>query len=341
MNIQDVADATGVSIATVSRVINRSGYVSSATRERVEEYIRRNNYSPNAIARSLSRQDSASIGIVIPDVENPFFSSVIHGITEVAEQNGYNLFFFGTNEKPEAEHSALRTLQSQRVRGVVITPVSEYDRVTGEMVQELRQSGIPVVLVDRDLQSAAFDGVFVDNIQGAFDAVVCLRENGHERIALIGAPNTSKPGKDRMAGYVRAMEHLKLPLREEYIVRGDFRVDMGYALAKKLLSLPQPPTAIFTCNNLMTLGCLKYLTEQKYKLGKNISLIGFDDIDILRHVGYKLSVVDRATTEMGRAAIKMLLENIGSPPGQETKRVVFPTKLILRGSEKYRWDSRA
>ena len=197
MNIKEIARRAGVSSATISRVLNNSGYVKEETRQKVLRALEEYNYVPSAIARSLSIQDSLSVGTIIPDIENEFFSKVISGISEVAESYHYNIVFLGTNETLDKEHDFLKIVESQRLKGVIITPISETDTVTRDYLLRLEESGIPVVLVDRDVKGAQFDGVFVDNQKGSYDGVMELIKAGHERIAIITGPETSKPGKDR------------------------------------------------------------------------------------------------------------------------------------------------
>lgn len=335
MNIKDIANATGVSSATVSRVINNSGYVKEETREKILKVINENNYIPSAIARSLSTQDTSSIGVIIPDIENPFFSSVIRGISDVAEKNNYNILFFGTNETQSIEHSFLKTVQSQRLKGVIITPISEYDTETRDYLIRLNQSGIPVVLVDRNIKDTDFDGVFIDNVQSSYEGVEALIKAGHKKIAIITGPETSKPGKERLLGYRKAMEAYELEIPTEYIVHGDFKVSKAYSLTEELLSLNIPPTAIFTSNNLTTLGCLKFLTEKKIQIGKNLSIMGFDDIETLKMIDFKLSVIDRDAKLQGQEAMNLLLHRLNNTEHQEeAKRIILPHNIILRGSEK-------
>lgn len=336
MNIREIAKRVGVSSATISRVLNNSGYVKEETRKKVLEAVEKYDYVPNAIARSLSIQDSLSIGAVIPDIENEFFSKVISGISEVAEAYHYNIIFQGTNETLEKEHSFLKAVQSQRLKGVIITPISESDPVTRDYLLRLEEAGIPVVLVDRDVRGAQFDGVFVDNQRGAYDGVSALIEAGHKKIAVITGPDTSKPGKDRFEGYRQAMEDNGLPIVPEYVACGDFKINKAYQCTKRLLELPDPPTAIFSSNNLSTMGCLKYITEHKLKLGRDIGLMGFDDIDAFRVIDYRISVVDRDAREQGREAMRLLQECFESAGGsrQRGKRITVPYRVVLRGSEK-------
>ncbi len=335
MNIKVIARATGVSSATVSRVINNSGFVKDETRQKVLDAIKEYNYVPSAVARSLSTRDTSTIGVIIPDIENPFFSSVIRGISDVAEKNNYNILFFGTNETAATEHSFLKTVRSQRLKGVIITPISEFDMETRDYLMGLDSVGIPVVLVDRDIKGTNFDGVFINNIQSAYEGTETLIKAGHKRIAIITGPNTSKPGKERLMGYKKAMKAYKLEVPSEYIAQGDFKVAKAYTKTKELLSLPNPPTAIFTSNNLTTLGCLKYLTEINAQIGKDISVIGFDDIEILKMIDYKLSVIDRDAKLQGQEAMNILLHRLENPQHPTgSKRVILPHSVILRGSER-------
>lgn len=335
MNIKELAKRVGVSSATVSRVLNNSGYVKEETRKRVLEAVEEYNYVPNAIARNLSINDNHSIGVIIPDIENEFFFKAISGISEIADTYRYNIVYFGTNETLSKEHEFLDVAISQRLKGVIIAPVSQLDTITKDSLLKLEKSGIPVVLIDRDIRGARFDGVFVDNFGGAYDGVDVLIRNGHRKIAVIAGPSTSKPGKERLQGYRQAMEDAGIPVQEEYIAYGDFKSEKAYESTKYLLGLKNPPTAIFSSNNESTLGCLKYLTERGIVPGQEIALLGFDDIETLKVIDYKLSVVERDARKQGMEAMKLLMECFtDSKNRQRGKRILVPYQIILRGSEK-------
>lgn len=336
MNIREIAKLAGVSSATISRVVNNSGYVGEETRQKVLSIVKKYNYVPSAIARSLSIQDSLSIGVIIPDIENEFFSKVMSGISEAAEKYSYNMIFMGTNETLEKEHSFLKIVESQRLKGVIITPISESDETTRMYLERFQTQGIPVVLIDRDVKGKKFDGVFVDNFKGAYDGVRELIKAGHKRIAIITGPETSRPGRERYKGYLAAMEDSGLEIKKEYIQRGDFKISKAYRCMGNLLKLQDPPSAIFTSNNLTTLGCLKYLTENKICIGEDISLFGFDDIDALQIIDYKISVIDRDAKEQGRRAMALLGEYFSENKNEKRKekRIIIPYRVILRGSEK-------
>ncbi len=335
MNIKELADKIGVSSATVSRVINNSGYVSDKTRQEVLEAIERYQYVPNDIARSLSTQSTHSIGVIIPDIENEFFSAVISGISQMAEAHGYNINFMGTNENVNSEHAFLENVGRQRLDGVIIAPVSQDDPITREKLLQIQKKGVPVVMVDRSVTGTKFEGVFVDSFAGSYEGIQALLQEGHRRIAIITGPETSKPGRERRKGYIKALEDAGIEIRPEYIVSGDFKIEKAYRCTEQLLQLKEPPTAIFTSNNLTTMGCLKYLTEHKIKIGKQISILGFDDIEVLKIIKYKLSVVARDAKQQGIEAMKLLLDQLEHKEiPEEPRQINIPYQVILRGSEK-------
>jgi LacI family transcriptional regulator len=335
MNIRDIARKAGVSSATVSRVINESGYVKEETKRKVLEAIEEADYVPNAIARSLSIRDSSSIGVIVPDIANEFFSGIISGIGERAANNQYNIVLFDTGELSEREHQCLTMAESQRLSGLLITPVSELNEVTRDKLIQFENKGIPVVLVDRNIRNSSLDGVFVENHDAAYKAVEALIQNGHRKIAVITGPNTSMPGKDRLKGYKSALSDYGIELREDYIVSGDFKIMKAYERTKELLELPDPPTAIFASNNQTSLGVLKYLTEHKLKIGRDISIVGFDQIESLKIIDYSLSTIDRDARNQGYQAMEMLIDKLTRKESKSSGRKVFvPYQMVLRGSEK-------
>lgn len=333
MKISEIARKAGVSTATVSRVINNSNLVKPETREKVMKVVEENGYIPNAIARSLSVQSTSNVGVIFPDIENSFFSGAFYGITKVAEQNHYNVFFCNSDENVRKEQDFLRMVESQHLAGVIITPIDNFNTTTRDLLVSLEEHGTPVVLLDRDIRGGKFSIVMAENEKGAYQAVTQLILEGHERIAIIEGSPSNRPVYERSKGYRRAMDDHEIPIRGEYMVRGDQKSNLAYKMTKQLMSLPEPPTAIFTCNNMMTLGCLRYLTEQGLRIGNDISLIGFDDIAPLRDVAFNLSVVDRSESEMGQIAMRMMMDRLKNPEA-ECETEIVPVRLILRGSEK-------
>lgn len=334
-NIYEIAKEAGVSIATVSRVINHSSAVSEKSRKRVTEAIKKLNYVPNSTARSLSTSTSTAIGVVIPDINNPFFSLLLEGITRVADEEGYNIFLFNTGEQKEREHQILQSIREHRLRGVIVTPVSETDNDTVARLQDFEDRGIPVVLLDREINSELFDRVVSEDERGSYAAVSELIRVGHRRIAIITGPEDSRPGRERSQGYRNALLEHGLPIEQDLIRKGNFMVNQAYEETKCLCAMEDPPTAIFASNNMTTYGCLRAFSELGLTVGRDIALIGFDDIDALGWLNYPVSVVNRDVPSMGEQAMRLLFSRFDrehhSPQG---KRFCLPTELLLRGSEK-------
>ncbi len=335
-NIKEIARLAGVSVATVSRVINNFDYVKPETRERVQKVMQEHNYIPSATARDLSFQRSEVVAVVVPDLKNPFFYGLIEGITRVAEKQHYQVLIFNTNEDAEKEYNILRAIRERNVAGILITAAGVRDERTGRILSEYQNSGTPVVLVDRFIEGGeSLDTVMADNEAGSYEAVCELIRQGHERIAIIAGEKSLSPVYERELGYRRALTENGIRIREMYIAYGNQMADQSYKCMKRLMSLSKPPTAVFCGNNMMSLGAYRYMIEHDIRPGEDISMIGFDDINVLNIVGIPLSVVDRSEKEMGKKAMEMLLRHMKDADAKQD-HVSVPTRLILRGSEKHR-----
>ncbi|WP_392486173.1 LacI family DNA-binding transcriptional regulator [Haloimpatiens sp. FM7315] len=334
VTIKDIAIKSGVSLATVSRVLNDSGYVKDETREKIVQAIEELNYTPSAIARSLSRKQTNVIGVIVPDINNPHFGELIKGITKVADNANLNMILCDTDESGEKEIKALKLLQEQRIEGIIISPTSNENDSSREYLDTLKNLGIPIVLLDGDVKNSNFSGVFLDNIKGSYEGVNVLINEGHKKIAIITGRINSKPAKDRLEGYKKALQKNKIEVKDEYIFYGDYREDSGYELTKKIIKLKDKPTAIFLSNNMMTLGCIRALNEAKIKVPRDISIMAFDKLQILMSLGMNISFISAPTLEMGKSAMKLLLESLKSKNKAQVKRIVLSPELLLNGSEK-------
>ena len=338
MTISEIAEKAGVSSATVSRVLNCKGHVKETTRQQILDIIRQHEYVPSEIARGLSKNESNNIGVFVSDIENAFFYKAVRGIIEKADLYGYNVFLFDTDESVEKEHRYLQTVMGLRIRGLIISPVYETDDETRIRLQRMQEQGIPVVLLDRDISGLQLDGVFSEDEEGAYQAVQTLIQAGHERIAIITGPEHTRPGRSRTAGYLRALKECGIPVRPEYIRQGNFRIDLSYECTNALMDLPEPPTAIFSTNNLTTIGCLKCLRKRSLVVGKDVSLIGFDNLDNLDYVGISLTTINRSFIDMGRQAMELLQQRLqesdeDAPHGSST-RIYQQPMLNICGSER-------
>ncbi len=276
------------------------------------------------------------IALVVADINNPFFSEIVKGVNKVAQMNGYTVFVCDTDEKVKTEISVLEAIRKQRVSGIIITPVSEKASRNAQLLESLQKDGVPVVLIDRDMKVANFDGVFIDNYKGAFDGVEALIKAGHRKIGIIAGPATSRPGKERLKGYLEALRLYDIPVIEDYVMYGDFKWESGYNLTHRIMEKEDRPSAIFVSNNLMSIGCIKALSELKLYVPDDVSLLVFDDSVALDAYSQNISVISRSATQMGIEAAEILIEKIRSSEQTERqipKRIVLLPKLELRGSE--------
>lgn len=269
-----------------------------------------------------------TIGVIVPDIANPFFPEVIKGIEEYAREYGFTTFLANSDESVDEESRILSALRERRVDGLIVTTASELD----SPLVEFEFDSSPIVLLDRYIHKSPYDSVVIDNTRGAYTAVKHLVTEGHTKIGLIGGPSNVTPGRDRTKGYIQAHTDFEIPIRQEYILEGDFKEESGYRLGEKLLAMSQPPTAIFSANNLMTLGLLKYIQRRHLQLGKDITVIGFDDLDLATFIEPPLTVVSRPMRYMGEIAASLLIERINGAEFKEPRKIVLLPQLVIRKS---------
>lgn len=327
--IKDVARLAGVSPSTVSRVIRKSGYVSPQTRNTVLDAIEQLGYHPNAVARSMTQQRTHTLGVVISDIANPFFPSVVRGLDDVAHSNGYQLIVCNSDEDPTKEREAVQVLLSRQVDGLIVAS-------TGGALQDLSRAmrnGIPVVLLDRLLRVPGADAVGIDNAEAAAMAVRHLLELGHRRIGIILGPPHVHTSKSRLAGYLKALKEYGIEPDPELQRHGDFKEAGGYAETQALLGLKEPPTALFTTNNLTTTGALLALREAGISIPQEMALVGFDDIPWARVVRPSLTVVEQPTYLLGTTAAQLLFARLRRRETSPLGRVVeLQANLVVRES---------
>jgi len=327
VRIKDVADRAGVSVASVSRVLSDDKWVSASMRERVLQAVRELDYSVDQRARALRRQTSGTLGLIISDVANPFFGQVMRSIEAVAYESNHSLFLCNSDEDPEREAFHVQAMLAQRIDGIIVLPVTNSGRTLAPLVNY----GIPVVCLDRRVDDLSLDAVLVDNVRGGMAAVEHLAELGHVRIGIIGG-RESTPGLERMAGYHRAMAQRGLSHDPDLIRHGDFKQESGYAEANRLLSLAEPPSAIFVVNHPMTLGALVAIRERRLRVPRDISVIGFDDPAWASLLGPPLTAISQPTDELGAAAARLLLDRVDKRYSGPARRIVWPPVLMPRAS---------
>lgn len=316
-------------------MLNNSGYVSNETRKRVEYVINKHEYLPSATARSLSKKDTNTIGVIIPEADNSFFGEILKGISEVVDQNDMTLIFCDTDNNMEKQEKALKMLRGQRVKGLILTPVNDYsdDESANTLRKQLDSLMVPVVLLDRQVEHSHWDGVYFENFKGAYAGTEVLIKEGHKNIGIITGDLNLKIGRDRYRGFLQAMEDYEIPILKEYVLEGNFSEEKAYELTEKCIENNTMPEAMLTCNNRTTLGFIRALREHKITIGEDIAAIGIDRIKLLDNLGYNFSYVERDTIEMGRTAMYKLLDRFKNP-NKKREVLNMPFKLTLKGSEK-------
>jgi LacI family transcriptional regulator len=325
--IKEVARLAGVSTATVSRVINNQPYVSHKLRERVLHAIKELDYHPSNIARSMRKQHSKIIGIVIPDIENPFFTSVVRGIEDVANQHLYKVFLCNSDRSPEKEKMYLEVLAMERISGAIVVPYM------AESYHPLQKLNIPFVFINQTLPGLKNDSVVLDNFNGAYQATKHLIDLGHTRIGLINAPYDRPAETQRLIGYQKALLDSGIEIDHSIIIASTaFTPDKAEIATDQLLENQNRPTAIFSLNNYMTLGALKSLSSHKLRIPDDISVVGFDDMPWLSFFSPPITVVEQPTYLIGERAAKLLISRMEKEELGEPKNLILDPVLIVRRS---------
>jgi len=322
--MSDVADAAGVSLKTVSRVVNGEAGVRPDTAAAVNDAIARLGFRRNYIARALRPgQRSHMLGLVIEDVSNPFYSAIFRGVEEIARSAGYLVITASSDEDPEREQALVHLFCERRVEGLLVVPAGDDHRY---VLPDVR-AGTSIVFVDRPPGLIEADAVLLDNVGGARSAVRHLLALGHRRIAMIGDEERIFTAGERLRGYREEMAASGRDADPALVHLGAHDADAAEAATRELMALPEPPTAVFTANNRITLGAIRVLWQNGYRA----ALVGFDDLELAESLAMPATVVAYDAAELGREAARLLLLRLAGDAGPP-RRVVLPTRLIERGS---------
>jgi LacI family fructose operon transcriptional repressor len=324
-SIKDVAEIAGVSIASVSRVLSGKPHVSQELRRRVLDAVESTGYRPNLIARSLRTQQSATIGLVVSDIRNPYFTAVSRAIEDMAYQNGMSVYLCNTDENPDKEEMYLNVLRNENVAGIIFSPT----RKTAENFSELNLD-IPTIAIDRPIQSEQVDSVLLDNQAAAFRLAEHLISNGFRRIgALFGS--ASSTGRQRRLGFEQALNEHGLPIRSDLIRYLPAKVQAGHQAALEMLDSTGPPQAFFTSNSLLMAGALMAIRDRNFSIPEQVGLAGFDDVNWTVLVRPTITVIAQPTDEIGRTATELLLQRIQDPQ-RPARQVILKGQLLVRQS---------
>jgi LacI family transcriptional regulator len=330
--IVDVAKRAGVSIATVSNVIRETARVSPKLRERVEKAIRDLEYHPNGVARSLKVKQTGMLGMVLPDITNPFFAGIIRGAEDKAFERGYLLVTANTDEQIQRERQVISALRSRCMDGILLASAPGKDSAH---IQSAMNAGIPIVSFDRAAPGIKTDAVLLDNVQGSRECVRHMLEVGYKDIAVITGSLKLQLARERLRGYKLAVQAARHKMSPDLILEGDFRQESGYRLGKELLSRHKRPSAIFSCNGVMAFGVLQALKEADVSCPEEIGLATFDDLagDLFFHP--RLTAVRQPSYDIGARAATLLMDRVeGKVKGDPIVMRIQPTLVIRESTQR-------
>lgn len=324
--IKDVAARAGISYTTVSHVVNGTRPVSEQVRRKVEAAIAELGYVPSGVARSLRARATGTLGLLVPNASNPYFAELARGIEDHAERNGYSVILCNSDDDIDKQLRYLRVLLERRIDGLIVATVAS----DAAFAQALANLQVPLVLVDRSLEGVNADQLRVDHEQGAYLATRHLLELGHRRIVCIGGPASTQVAQLRAAGYQRALD--EAGVAAQAVVDCPFTSPAGHAAAQMLLAAEPRPTAIFAGNDMIALGVLRAAAERGLQVPQQLSVVGFDDIEVSRYLHPALTTVGQCIGALGEQVAARLLERIRTPDLAVTQRLIEPILLLRESS---------
>lgn len=328
LTMKDIAEKAGVSVATVSRVLNNTKPVSSELKKKVLDIVKETGYKPNALARSLIKQRTGTIGVIIPDMDNETFADLIKGIELITDKNDYVILVTNTMGEVKKELEMFNLFEEKRLDGIIFSGVS----LTEKHIDFFDKYEIPTVVVGQTFKKLDFPSVTIDNFQAAFDITEYLIKFGHENIAMIRGPlYDMQAGKERLLGYKTALRENDYPVNKDFIIQGDFTIKSGYKAMEKIWRNELKPTAIFSASDKMAIGALNYCLDNGLKVPEDISIAGFDDMELATAVRPALTTIHQDQVEKGIKTAEILLELI-EKEGKESYNIQLPYTLIERDS---------
>lgn len=330
MNIRMIAQEAGVSVATVSRVLNHPDQVSEETKKRILEVMQQHNYQPNWYARALNLNRTNVIGMVLPDIKDPLYISTVQGAEEVAFQKGYNTLLCNTNLKRDRESEYISMLLQKKVDGLILVSSFLEDAV----LEEIQRAKTPYVYVGSNCRLRNTNMVRADLEGGAYEATCHLLELGRERVAYVGCQDSPEEEKEKTRGFARAMEENGRTLSPEYQLTVSNSTEGGYVAAQKLLSLARRPDAILAGSDMIAIGISKAVQEEGMEIPRQLSIIGFGNLDLDTLVSPKLTSVEKPAYRMGLLSARLLFDLIEQPDQEEpeVQSIILQSKLKIRSS---------
>ena len=328
-----IAEHLNLSVSTVSRALNGQSEkyrISKKTTERILKTAAEFNYRPNQLARGLRMKRTHTIGVIIPDITNPFFSEIVRSIENAARKDGVSILISDSNDQTDLERSAVQTFTSRNIDGLIISPIGD----ESDHIAELNQSSVPIVLIDRSFDSLCLPFIGSDNLNGSKEATRHLISYGHRNIGFLQGLQHSSVNKDRVKGYIEALEEAGIQPNHTLIVGDSFGEESGYISTKLLLNSKKDITAIFAASNPIALGAIKAIHEEHLSIPDDVSIVAFDDQSYCNYFSPPLTSVAQQTRDIGSLAYSFLAESVAGITTDEPKNIKLPTKLIVRNSVK-------
>ncbi|GMQ55812.1 DNA-binding transcriptional regulator CytR [Vallitalea sediminicola] len=325
-NIQDVAREAGVSVATVSRVINHNDKVSTNTKNKVLKAIDKLQYTPNLLGRNLRKKRTYKVLVLVPTLSNEFYSEIVRGVEDVANEEDYYVMVCSTHSNKEKEKAYLNMFYNHLIDGIIFTA----PEMNGDAMIDIANS-YPVIQCSEYIRNTDVSWVSIDNHQASIDAIQYLIDIGHKEIAIIGSENGFVSSVKRKQGYLDALEHNNIQINEDYIIQSDYEFQDGIDGCKKLMNLTKPPTAIFCGSDAIAVGVIRQLTKQGIVVGKDMSVIGFDDTNLAAYYNPPITTVSQPRYEMGKVAMELLLRKINNINCKK-EYITLGHKLTIRES---------
>lgn len=328
LTMKDIAEKAGVSIATVSRVLNNTKPVSGELKKKVLDIVKETGYKPNALARSLIKQRTGTIGVIIPDMDNETFADLVKGIELITDKNDYVILVTNTMGEVKKELEMFNLFEEKRLDGIIFSGVS----LTDQHIEFFEKYKIPTVVVGQSFNKLDFPSVTIDNFQAAFDITEYLINLGHKNIGMIHGPEYDiQAGKERLLGYKTALRENKYSVNKEFITQGNFTISSGYKAMAEIWSNDLKPTAIFSASDKMAIGALNYCLDHGLKVPTDISIAGFDDMELATAVRPALTTIHQDQVEKGIKTAEILLELIEKEE-EGSYNMQLPYTLIERDS---------
>jgi LacI family transcriptional regulator len=325
--MRDVAKTAGCSINTVSRALNGKSEVSSETKTRILEVAARLRYKPDRLARGLRSSKTGTIGVIVGDIGNPYFSMVVKGIVKTARAHDYNIVLQGTDEDYDREREAIQVILSERVDGVIIAPTQKGT----ETIVELGKSEVPFVLVSRYFTDLGTDYVIMDDLQGGFLAAEHLIKQGHRHIAMVNGPLHISSARERFEGYKKALSERGIEFDASRVVSGALTIETGYRLAARLLKR-SAPSAIFAFSDFVAFGVLRAIRERGLRVPEDVAVVGFDDILFASCLETPLTTVSGSRRKLGSRAAELLIRKLAKEGPTKPTRIRLPVQLAVRAT---------